>query len=383
MRHLAFPLKQSLFKEPEGGLYFWNVKDTKYHWPPSDGDFKGTCKLLDTTYSATIKFTRPHETSYVDHVNEYFKRLAWDIRKSLAPGFEIVVFPDGWAAMKLPKGVTLSDDLQRALLMPTGFLKPGISKIFYADTWQWKDDFIYKPFYRDMGAIQKKYATVPQLYYATFEQLVAAIEKGLKELVLPNDKISLSIHSDDSEGVGKSYKHAKLTYEPSITNHTNMWWRLGMSDALLNLLGFTRAQQSVTNQHFYFTPWPKVGDPQFAKLNDFGTYRKRPAKPWSVTGRQPIDLVGGMDSLWIYSDIVMPQMVGNRSVPLLRVIPARGNDYGETVVVNYEHPQFLPLSRNTIQSIDIKICNTYGIASIPFGSDVFIKLHFRRKKSIK
>ena len=92
-----------------------------------------------------------------------------------------------------------------------------------------------------------------------------------------------------------------------------------------------------------------------------------------------MELTAGVNSLWIYSNIVAPQMVANRTVPLLRIIPSRGKQYGETVVIQYENPQYVPLLYNTITSIEIGIYNTHGINPIPFGSDVILKLHFRKK----
>ena len=53
-------------------------------------------------------------------------------------------------------------------------------------------------------------------------------------------------------------------------------------------------------------------------------------------------------ALYVYTDIIQNQLVGDVRAPLLRVVPVKSR-YRDTTCVNYEQPQFLPLSRSNIQ----------------------------------
>ena len=82
--------------------------------------------------------------------------------------------------------------------------------------------------------------------------------------------------------------------------------------------------------------------------------------------------------LYVYTDIIQNQYVGDVRAPLLRVGPAKSR-YGDTACVIYEQPQFLPLKRSNIQSIEINLRSNTG-ELVPFRSGKSIlTLVFRRK----
>ena len=58
--------------------------------------------------------------------------------------------------------------------------------------------------------------------------------------------------------------------------------------------------------------------------------------------------------LYVYTDIIQNQLVGDVRGPLLRVVPVKSR-CGDTASVTYKQPQFLPLSRSNIQTIEINI----------------------------
>ena len=67
----------------------------------------------------------------------------------------------------------------------------------------------------------------------------------------------------------------------------------------------------------------------------------------------------GYTVLYVYTDVIQNQLVGNVRAPLLRVVPVRSR-YGDTTRVTYEQPQFLPLSRSTIHTVEINIRSDTG-----------------------
>jgi hypothetical protein len=89
-------------------------------------------------------------------------------------------------------------------------------------------------------------------------------------------------------------------------------------------------------------------------------------------------------TLFVYSDIVQFQNVGDTFAPLLRTIPISGtNEAFKPIHYIYNTPQYIPVSRSNIDSIEIDIKDDLG-NKIPFTSEgkVIVKLHFRPRTII-
>ena len=85
-------------------------------------------------------------------------------------------------------------------------------------------------------------------------------------------------------------------------------------------------------------------------------------------------------SVYVYSDIIENQYVGDYKAPLLRVIPVR-TKFNEVNWVHYDKPHFLRLSRENINTIEINIRDETGeFVSFESGK-VIITLVFRRISS--
>lgn len=99
-------------------------------------------------------------------------------------------------------------------------------------------------------------------------------------------------------------------------------------------------------------------------------------------GAYPIDMNRGVYGLYIYTNIIMPQIVGDKFAPLLRVISnVDHNKSGQGIVKIFENPDYFPLTVNTIQSIEIDVRNDYGQrVKFQLGKTV-VKLHFKQLKS--
>lgn len=91
------------------------------------------------------------------------------------------------------------------------------------------------------------------------------------------------------------------------------------------------------------------------------------------------EIKGGIYSLFIYSDIATSQIVGNVSVPLLRIVRIEGKD-GDIVSKQYETPQYVALERNFFSSIEVDIRDDTG-AGVSFQrGKVVVTLHFRKRR---
>jgi len=97
----------------------------------------------------------------------------------------------------------------------------------------------------------------------------------------------------------------------------------------------------------------------------------------TTTAKREADLELGFHNLYIYCDLVQPQLVGDSQVPLIRVIPVEGND-GDRITARFTSPQYLPVSRKQFETVEINIKRDTG-EKVPFQfGRVLVTLHFRR-----
>ena len=96
------------------------------------------------------------------------------------------------------------------------------------------------------------------------------------------------------------------------------------------------------------------------------------------TGEAPMDLNATLPkALFIYSDIVEPQVVGDVSAPLLRIVGVEHEQFNRTVVQTYSPPHYVSVLKRQFETIEMDIRDDTG-ARIPFQSGrVIVKLHFR------
>ena len=90
------------------------------------------------------------------------------------------------------------------------------------------------------------------------------------------------------------------------------------------------------------------------------------------------DMKNGFYSLYVYCDLVDPQIVGNSVVPLLRHVHVSGL-HGEIIEKIFQSPHYLPVIKKEIDRIKIEIKDDrYQFVPFDFGK-VVAKLHFRKK----
>lgn len=98
-------------------------------------------------------------------------------------------------------------------------------------------------------------------------------------------------------------------------------------------------------------------------------------------GKCPANLHLGLPpQLFVYCDIIEPQIVGDVMSPLLRIIPLDPSKYiyGANKTHIFSPPHYLPIMRREFDTIEIDIRSNTG-QKIPFQfGTVCIKLHFRK-----
>ena len=96
-------------------------------------------------------------------------------------------------------------------------------------------------------------------------------------------------------------------------------------------------------------------------------------------GQYPPDMRGGIDSLFVYCDIVSPQVVGDSMQHLLRILPV-GGKYGDIINHVFVSPHYMDVLQKDFSSISISI-KTDRDLPVPFKfGKTILKLHFRRKQ---
>ncbi len=82
-------------------------------------------------------------------------------------------------------------------------------------------------------------------------------------------------------------------------------------------------------------------------------------------------------SIYVYTDVIQPQLVGDSLVPLIGVVPVIGKEIQESHWC-FNPPFYLPLSRSYISNIEIELKTDTGeLLPIQKGK-VICRLHFRK-----
>ena len=97
-----------------------------------------------------------------------------------------------------------------------------------------------------------------------------------------------------------------------------------------------------------------------------------------LSATRPVDIKHGINSLYVYTDIVQDRIVGHIMVPLLRSVPAHGSR-GDIAYHGVIRVLYISVQNKSFNTIHIDISDDTG-AFIPFRSGrSVVTLHFRQK----
>lgn len=90
-----------------------------------------------------------------------------------------------------------------------------------------------------------------------------------------------------------------------------------------------------------------------------------------------------IDSVYVYSDIVENQRIGDTEAPLLGIIPVQKKNNEEKQFFVLNPPAYLPVNKSEIDEVGIALRTARGepIPFPKFSSNVICTLQFRRRKS--
>ena len=97
-----------------------------------------------------------------------------------------------------------------------------------------------------------------------------------------------------------------------------------------------------------------------------------------TTSPYVVDITGAMNTIYVYCDIVQPQVIGDTNASLLRTVSIEGKA-GEVVTRTYNNTQYIPLQTKSFGDIQILLRDDTG-KPVPFErGKVVITLHFRER----
>ena len=92
------------------------------------------------------------------------------------------------------------------------------------------------------------------------------------------------------------------------------------------------------------------------------------------------DVNGGLSSMYVYTNIVDAQFVGDVKVPFLRIVNTQGN-YGDDVNVSFRYMQYVPIKVKSFETLEINTKDDKNKnVSFGFGKSI-VTLHFKQSRS--
>lgn len=197
-------------------------------------------------------------------------------------------------------------------------------------------------------------------------------------------------------------EHIRFTIEdpkvtPPLKSEFTFNLQPGNYDTVDALLQYINNYERIKNLKIKFTINPTTGllsikDPRTdgtskmvyttTKLGRLLGLDDVPDKPMSIV-RAPNINNNKPSQMYVYCDLVDPQLVGDTVAPLLRIvnIDTQNTPYGATKTVHFHDPHYVPVLKSTFDTVEIDLRDDKG-EHLPFrfGTSC-MKLHFRRATS--
>lgn len=94
--------------------------------------------------------------------------------------------------------------------------------------------------------------------------------------------------------------------------------------------------------------------------------------------KQPFLNIGYPHQMFVYTDIIQPQFVGDTKAPLLRIISITDNHHGKVQTITFQNVHYFPLAKLSFDTVEILLKDHAG-RNLPFASGTLtLTLHFKR-----
>lgn len=96
-----------------------------------------------------------------------------------------------------------------------------------------------------------------------------------------------------------------------------------------------------------------------------------------VQAKYPVNMDIGLYSLYVYTNIVQGQIVGDAKAQLLRIVQVEGS-HGDIVTKTFDQPLYVPLLEKSFDTIEVDISRDTGEQIHFIQGKSICTLHFRR-----
>ena len=255
----------------------------------------------------------------------------------------------------LPERINLDDGYEVAL-----------SDIGYTKSWLNID----KPQIIELAVIDSK---APQNFYLNLPagnyQTADGLRKTINKLINERGNVTDSwIRNPPKIAVNEKTKKFQIGFGNTHTDKDGNWYVIHMflSEKLCQMLGFVTKDNQPLN---------KINYVKFENI--FGANKLLIGVEAEYEA-----IVEDIHSLYVYSDILSPRIVGNVYAPLFRQVEIpKDCKFGEDVFLKYKKRYYHPLNHFEFDSIQIVIKDDTN-SDIPFSfGRVTLALHFRKKNN--
>ena len=170
----------------------------------------------------------------------------------------------------------------------------------------------------------------------------------------------------------------RIMLVPAITSDKNLIFP-DMDDELLGMLGLTNRFYKPDYPRYSMVDGKKLYDSQVEYLFKTSVYKNnyKPIKAGCYAERA-FDIERGIHAIYVYSDVVEENFIGDVSAQCLRVCTLPAKEFGETVNLHFDQPHYIPVSNRSFQSIRITLKDQSNEKiQFEFG-ETLVKLHFRK-----
>ena len=232
-----------------------------------------------------------------------------------------------WLIFKTNTVANFRVKLAETIILP-GQWEVALTELHYPHTWSTLKRGVQQTFLYKIGSSHYQNIVLKETQYSSIEQLAKALNAGMSKETQTKVKFSFYLSS------------RKVLVD--VKHDTTVWF----TGELATVLGFDQDT----------------------------LIEKKTSSPY------PADINGGFSSMYVYTDIVNAQFVGDVKVPLLRIVNIDGK-YGNTVHASFRNLQYVPVKVNYFETIEVNIKNDQNEnVSFEFGKSI-ATLHFRQKIS--
>ena len=251
----------------------------------------------------------------------------------------------------------------------------ALTEIIYPYTWNnlppliEKDNFVSTAVYIKLRSGEVVYSFLEEGQYSTISDLLLAFTRCFRKRIDKFKRFTVIDNNNKDVGIETPNLHLMSEFVRLSPDKVTKRITLKIDKTQITGVSFSKRIGYMLGFESNFITVPDT-EPISAKN-----------KWYSVRGEYAPDLKVDGNVLYIYCDLLHPQIVGNTSASLLRIVHT-GGEYGSTVEKTFHHKNYIPLIINNFSHIHIDIkAETGRYIKFTSGKSI-LTLHFRRRRML-